>query len=568
MPADALNYSVVASELNSLLYGGRIDKITMPEKDEIVLYIRSNNKNYQLLISANPSSARCHLTTHSLTNPQNAPSFCMHLRKYLSGGNILGIEIVPFERIIKINIASKNELAFVENKVLIAEIMGKYSNIILVNSDGKISECIKHITLDTSSKRQVLPALTYTSAPPQDKVNIIDTDKITCHLQAYKGGKLDNYILKALSGLAPISITESIFNAVGTNNYKELSDKSIAKIIFELQKMYSNAITPKPCILYNQGRAVDYFYTPYNHLENDIKFYPSLNEAMDDYYFNIDKSNRFLDKSRHLQTALKNTINRTEKKLGNYLEKLNDCADFDQDRINGELLTANIYMAKYGMTELSVINYYTNEPHIIKLEGAKSPAQNAQKYYKKYTKKKRSIEMLNEQISLANTELDYYESIMNSFRLCTENTELEEIIKELTNCNIIKQPQKTKKVQKEIASPLHKINIDGYTVIVGKNNSQNDRITKQAKATDLWMHTLNIHGSHVIIENGTDTLPPIDIIEKAAQLCAYNSKAYQSGKVPVDYTFIKYVSKPKGAALGKVIYTNQKTIYVAPKEIV
>lgn len=582
MPADALNYLYITNELNSVLSGGRIDKITMPEPDEIVLNVRANARNYSLTVSASPELARCHLITRVPGNPVTAPAFLMHLRKHIGGANITGVKLQPYERVIEIGLSAKNEMGFTENKVLISEIMGKYSNIILVNSDGKISDSIKRITLDTSAKRQILPGLTYNPAPSQDKINISETEKLKDALSRFEGGRLDNYLLKNLSGLAPSTISQAVFSAIGALTLSTTLDCKAQNAVFsELKNLYEIKKI-NPCIFLSGGEYADFGFTEYNYSYSEFKYFPTLNEALDEYYFGKQRTKRLNEKSHKLVTVLKNAISRTEKKLANFMQLREDANNLEKDKLFGELITANMYRIKQGLKFIEVENYYCDPPETIciPLDENKSPQFNAQRYYKKYAKKKKTIEMTNLQIAEAEGDLEYYQSVLFSFQTLKTLAEIEETAEEMRTTGIIaadksvenkkassKNGKKALNIKSTPKTPPSKIVYNGYNIIYGRNNTQNDGITKAARASDVWLHTQKIHGCHVIIENNNSTeFPADDVLLKAAAIAAGNSKASSSENVPVDYTFAKFVSKPRGAAPGKVIYVNQKTLYVKPEK--
>lgn len=563
MPSDALHYSLMAEELNGFLSDGKLEKITMPERDEIILGIRSRGKNFCLIISAAPACPRCHLTQHSKDNPAVAPAFLMHLRKHIGGAKVLGVECLPFERVLKIKLLTRNELAVEDCKTLVAEIMGKYSNIILVNSDGTISDCIRRVNLDTSSKRQVLPGLKYLPAPVQARTDISDEQTVKAVLRGFNGGNLSSYLLKHLRGLAPVSIEEAVFRALGDNQFAEIDDIAVNKVFQKLQGLYDFSDV-SPCVRYTQLSAADFYMRRYECVSGDYKYFSTLSEAMDEFFFARDKANRFNEKSRHLSALLKTAITRTEKKLSGFLEKQQECADLDNDKLFGELLTANIYRIGKGMQGVNLENYYNEYKTVyIPLDNQKSAQANAQNYFKKYAKKKKTLQQLEAQIESARTQLDYYGSISPAFSLCTEISEIEDLQREMELVGLLKsKPSSKKKSNSKPSSPLT-VTFEGFAIRIGKNNVQNDELTKSAKKDDIWLHTQKIHGSHVVISAEGKQIPD-SVILRAAQHAAYYSKAALSQNVPVDYTAIKYVDKPKSAPPGKVIYTHHNTVYVNP----
>lgn len=560
MPADALTYAYLATQLDATLKGGVVSKISMPYKDEIILSVRRDRETFHLLLSASPSAARMHLTEHLPENPQTAPAFLMHLRKHIGGAKVVGVEAVPYERIVAVRLLSRSELGDLEEKRLIAEIMGKYSNIILVTGRGTVSDSIKHITGDISGKRIVLPGVRYETAPPQDKTDIRDTAALISHLQAFTGGKIAPHIIKRLSGLAPATVNEAVLRAVGTESADRLDAKQIDAIVRALQALYDFA-KAAPCLMLRDGVPFDFCLSPYLSYHGQAVPYASLSQAMDTLYYSAAQKTRFDERARTLYTAVKTALAHAQNKAAKLLSTKQSAADFDDDRICGELLTANLYRVKPGMTELTVDNYYTGDMSILALDARLSPADNAQRYYKRYAKKKRAHELSGAQYTETQNTVEYLSSLLASFALCSTVAELDQIRNEMETAGLVKAPR-GKKVVSAPAAPLT-FSVDGFTVSVGKNNLQNDALVRASRPDDLWLHTQKIHGSHVVIANGSRA--PESVVLRAAEVCAYYSKARESENVPVDYTLVRYVSKPKGAPPGKVIYVNQKTVYVTPR---
>ncbi len=567
MPQDALLYNFIAKELDEKLKDGKIDKIIMPSCDTIALIIRARGKNNTLLISANPSLARLYLTSEVLVSRQTPPSFLMHMRKNIGNGKILSVENVPFERIIKINILSRSELGDEQNKTIVAEIMGKHSNIIILNENGIITECIKPISLDMSSKRQVLPSLRYTTAPPQDKVNPLDKQGLTRVLSGYTGDNLQKYLLANVSALAPSTIKEVIYNVFKNNAVQTLSADNIESLCNEFSALYDQN-TLCACVKSDGVYALDTFIKPYNSIETQYIKCESVNDAMDKYFTDTADKARFNDKHRILLSSVSSAMTKLEKKLGTFLLAIENAKDYEQDKIYGEILTANIYKVRFGDSSLVADNYYTDPMEKITspLNKAKSPSFNAQKFYKSYNKKKKTIELNTIQVENINKDIEYLESIKASLAIAETTSDLNDIEVELQDCGLIKnknEKNSSKQAVKTTSGTKTTI-FEGYTIYTGKNNVQNDTLVKNSAPNDVWLHTKDIHGSHTVIVNPKKSIPPENVLRHAAALTALYSKAKSSENVPVDYTFIKFVSKPKGAKLGRVIYTNQKTLYVNP----
>lgn len=568
MPADALNYLYVVQELDYLLSGGRIDKITMPMRDTVALFIRARGENKCLYLSANSQSPRCHLTKRTFENPIAAPSFLMHLRKHIGGGKIESVSLEPFERVIKIKILSSTELKTLSEKTLVIEIMGKYSNIVLLNDDGTVSECLRHISPDVSSKRVVLPGVKLAPPPAQNKSVADSENTVSGVLDGFNGGNLCGYIQKNVSGLAPASIREAVFGALGTTEKSEISDGEKRRVASTLIGLYDGK-TLSPCVAVADGKPTDFFFRPYKSADGEIRSFDRLNDAMEYYYSFTDGEQKRSEKVKKLTALLHASITKAEKKLAALLEKNASCENYENDKLFGELITANIYLLKKGAENLTAVNYYSEngETVNIPLDKNLTPQANAQRYYKLYAKKKRTLEMNAAQIEKTESELDYLESVSLSVELANTDKDFEPIISEMENMGLIakKARKNSQKPQKQEIG-ANEFSVDGYKILIGKNNLQNDRITKNAKPFDLWLHTKDVHGSHVIVENKSEDFPPDNVLLTAAAYAAHFSKARNADKVAVDYTFAKNVSKPKNAALGKVIYVNQYTVFVTPKQ--
>ena len=569
MPADALHYKFIAKEMNEILKNGRIDKITASVADAVQLHIYKDGKLLTVVLSANPTMPRCHLISVSHQNLLPAQPFAVHLKRHITGGRIENILAEVNERILKFQITAKDELGFPRNYVLIAEIMGKHSNLILTNADGSITDCIKHISLDLSSKRQVLPGLQYEPAPTQGKIDPNNQDALNTVIAAYNGDDWAEYLLKRVSGLSPASIAEIVYNA------KECAEQDTCcanKLILEFARLFDSDELAPSIRLDENGVIQDFYLKPYHSVKGTYESVASINSAADRYYSNKEFSNVFEGKKNRINAALKASIARNEKRLSLLLDQQISAEDYENERITGEILTANLYRIKPDDKVLIAENYYTDPPVNIEipLDNALSPAKLAQRHYKRYQKKKKTLDAVLPQIETAMGALDYYEEIFSGLKNAETLADLDEISDELYEYGILKETRnEKKKILKQAGdrlSGVKRTEFEGYLILTGKNNVQNDALVKTSAPHDLWMHTKNIHSAHTVIINPQKKLPPESVIRRAAALTALYSKAAAGENIPVDYTYIKFVSKPKSAAPGKVVYTNQRTVYVTPNK--
>lgn len=587
MALDGLVINSLVKELSSQLVDGKIDKIYQPEEDELLLNIRNNGTNYKLLMSANSSNPRVYTTkSHNKKNPMKAPLFCMLLRKHIQNGRIIKIEQPDFERIIKITIESLDELKIRKSKDLIIEIMGRHSNIILVdNEENKVLDSIKRVPLSVSRYRQVLPGQKYINPPSQNKLNPIDSiDEKTFIDALLNSSKSELYksIYSSFEGISPVIAKEICIRAkldidININHIDRKDFKSLYEIFNRLFNQIKNHIF-FPCIAIDKrlNKIIDFScikLTMFNHfsfIEND-----SINYILETYYLEKDVKERIHQKSQSLRKSISTKLDRLYKKSKKQNEELLESKNADIYKINGELLTAYIYMIQKGMEEVEVVNFYdpNNENVLIKLDKRLTPSKNAQKYFKKYNKLKTALVEITEQLKITEEEINYLENIMLSITNCESIDELDEIKEELIKVGYVKGKIKDKGKSKKIketnvlkTKPYEFLSSDGFTIYVGKNNKQNDYLTlKMAINSDMWLHTKNIPGSHVIIRFDGEEIPETTIFE-AAMLAAYYSKGKMSSKVPVDYTLKKNVKKPSGAKPGMVIYETNSTMYVTPLE--
>lgn len=576
MAFDGITVSAIKAEIEDKILGGRIDKVYQPEKDEIILGIRSMGQAYKLLLTSNASNPKFHFTQTNPSNPMTPPLFCMVMRKHLQSGKIIKIEQPDFDRILNIYVESLNELGDYSVKKLVLEIMGRHSNIILTDENNTILDCIKHIGHDTSSVREVLPGREYTLPPSQGKINTLELDNNNFNevLENNPSFEIQSVIYKNYTGISPITASEICYraNVNGSTPVEALTDIQ-KEIVFNkfaglVEDIKANRFYPES-ITNEKGKTIDFSpieMTQFNGLE--IKKYTSISELIESFYANRDFAYRIGQKTQDLRKLITQNIERCIRKKDIQMQTLRSIKNRDELRLKGELLTANIYSIKKGMTTVELPNYYSENQELvaIELDSNKTPSENAQKYYKAYNKAKRTFEALKDQIKSNDEELAYLESVLTSVNNCTDEQDVKEIRRELREEGYVKKVKNQKDKSKKHSVPLHFISQDGFDIYVGKNNIQNDELTlKFARPRDIWIHTKNIPGSHVIIVANGQTIPDTTLNE-GAMLSAFYSKAKNSSKVPVDYTEKKNVKKPNGSKPGFVIYETNKTAYITTSE--
>ena len=574
MALDALAVRCLVNEIRPLIVNGRLDKIHQPEKDEIALNIRTIENKFRLVISASSAHPRLHFSDHTKKNPQTAPMFCMLLRKHIGSSKIIGIEQVDFERIVRLSFEGYDELGDLTKKHIIVELMGRHSNIILVNDDMKIIDSIKHVDFTVSSVRQILPGLTYEYPPSQDRLPF-DQLTLTSDIDFTLPQTADKTLLSAVSGISPLTSREIVYRTFGRTDIKngELNLNKQSALKAEAVRMAQSVNEGKfaPCMIreVTSGRIIDFSAINIGQYESTatVTPYESINKLLDDFYSLRDMHERMRQKSADLVKLLNNACERSTKKIIILEKTLADAENKEKHKIYGDLLTANIYMIQNGMDSIEVANYYENDMPMVKipLDTALSPSQNAQRYYKKYNKAKTAETEAAKQLKTAREELDYLESTLTALSNAETEADLNAIRTELTQEGYIKRKTVQGQKNQSASKPLHFTSPDGFDVYVGKNNTQNDYLTLRfANSSDIWFHTKNIHGSHTVIKLGIDKDVPKSTMLFAAQLAAYYSKARESSQVPVDYTQIKNVKKPNGAKPGMVIYDHYNTVYVTP----
>jgi len=581
MPFDGLVLAAVTRELKEKLVGGRIERVHQPSKDEIILLVHRPGFRGRLLLSANAKNARVHLTASAGENPATPPLFCMVLRKYLEGGRIIGFIQPELERVLIMKIESRDELGNPSPKHLICETMGKHSNIILVDpAANSIVDAVKRYSHSVSRYREVLPGRPYLSPPSQEKLNPFTADEEMFRLNCLKSPldtPLPALLQKCLGGMSTVTCREIIFRANLSPDIilDQCGDYELRSLWRALQEFIRPAGEGffEPCLTcgpkgeFQDFAAINLTHTGLKRINGEMNFLLNL------FFAEYTKNDRLKKEKNVLLSLLNKEINKLEKKLDLYEKGLDKSARAGKLKLYGELLTANIYRLEKGLTEVSLENYYGNGPRVvtIPLDPHRLPAENAQSYFKQYLKAKNTRTALKTQIIRTREILDYVEGVKTALEQTAEMSGLEEIRQELIEQGFVKRPpqksrarEKTKDKRKPVFLSFR--SSDGFRLLAGKNNKQNDLLTlKLAQENDLWLHAKDIPGTHVVIRTEGKEVPPATLAE-AASLAAYFSKARESKNVPVDYTKIKHVSKPKNARPGMVIYEQQKTIMGAPDE--
>ncbi|WP_040204906.1 Rqc2 family fibronectin-binding protein [Neobacillus jeddahensis] len=561
MSFDGLFTKAMVDELIRSLKGGRINKVHQPYKNEVILTIRANGGNQKLLLSAHPSYSRVQLTNEAYDNPSEPPMFCMLLRKHIEGHILEDLYQVDNDRMIILEIKGRNELGDLSYKQLIIEIMGRHSNIVLVDKTRNvILDSVKHVSFAVNSHRAILPGQPYIYPPEQHKQNpfsAVEGDVLK--KLDFNGGKLDRQLVEQFAGISPLFAKEVIFQS-GLANRNTVPSMFVQLI----RKIAEGDISPS--IMTSNGKESFYLF-PLGHIKGEEKSFPTLSELLDRFYFGKAERDRVKQQGHDIERLISNEKEKNDKKIVKLEDTLKEAARAEQFQLNGELLTANLYAAKKGMKEIEVVNYYDElgGTMVIPLDPRKTPSENAQKYFSKYQKAKNAVAVVVEQIEMAREEVAYFDNLIQQVQAASPK-DIQEIREELVEGGYIRERQKKGNKKSKQSKPVldHFVASDGTEIIVGKNNKQNDFLTNKLAARDeIWFHTKDIPGSHVVIRTKE---PSDETIREAAILAAYYSKARNSSSVPVDFTKVRHVKKPSGAKPGFVIYDNQQTVYVTPDE--
>ena len=567
MAFDGIVVADLVHEFRNELIGGRIAKIAQPETDELLLTIKTNDGQRRLLISADASLPLIYLTDANKPAPMTAPNFCMLLRKHIGGGRIVDIRQPKLERIIHFTIEHLDELGDLCRKELIVEIMGKHSNIIFCTSDGKIIDSIKHVSAQMSSVREVLPGREYFIPDTMHKADplTIDADTFTGLLKE-KPMPVSKAVYTSFTGISPVT-AEEICHLAGLDSAipaKEYSEDILFHLYTQFT-IYLSAIKEgrfTPAIYYDGREPKEFAALPLTHFDGyECREYPSISEVLSTFYSTRSLLTRIRQKSADLRHIVQTALERNRKKYDLQLRQLKDTENREKFRIYGELINAYGYNVEEGARKLDALNYYTNEMVSIPLDPTKTPQENAQRYFAKYNKQKRTFEALSELSKETLEDINYLESVQTALDIALTEEDLAQIREELAGAGYIRRRFTKKKVRIK-NEPLHYISSDGYHIYVGKNNLQNEELTFHfASGNDWWFHAKQAPGSHVIVKSNGDELPD-RTFEEAGRLAAYYSSMRGSDKVEIDYVQKKHVKKPNGAKPGFVVYYTNYSLVI------
>lgn len=573
MSLDGAFLHIVINELQPLI-GARVDKVYQPSREEIVVSLRTfRDGGKKIVLSANSVSARLNLTSAAFENPQQPPMFCMLLRKHLSGGKLMAIRQDGLERIVALDFECTNEIGDIVTNTLIAEIMGRHSNIILVR-DGRVIDSVKRITDDISSVRRVLPGIQYEAPPRQDRLCLLDCEPQAA-LDAVEGSpeRLCKKLSAVLEGVSPILTREIAWYSakdvdIACNALTDSARDRLRFIIGRIKAALSGGECDFTVISELSGRKKDFCFINIEQYSTAmlITHCDSANGLLDGYFASQDKSERTRQRAHDLLKLLMNSYERVSRKLELQKKELSECGEREVFRVRGDLINANIWRLEKGQSSAVLEDFTTGEPVEIQLDPRLTPAQNAQKYYTEYRKLDTAEKKLTELIAKGQQELIYIDSVFDAASRTDSESDLSEIRRELREQGYLKGGVRADEKVKKTTEPLHFRSTEGFEILVGRNNRQNDQLTlKTAKAADIWLHTQGIAGSHVIIRT-EGRQPGEQTLFEAAQLAAYHSKGRSGSGVAVDYVPVKFVKKPAGAKPGMVIFTNNRTLYVTPDE--
>ena len=559
MPLDAICTHFLAEELNQRLAGGRIDKVQQPERDMVMLSLRTKGENVRLLLAAGTGNARCHLTRANYENPAEPPMFCMLLRKHLVGARVVSIRQPDWERMLILDLDTYDEMGVSARKQLVVEMIGRSANIVLVGEDGRILDCMRRVDFAGDAMRSLQPGRFYRLPPKQEKIDFFACDAETLRSLAQQSPRdlpADQWLLQTFSGLSPMICRELAFRSNGS--YETLPAQMEA-----LQESVA-AATVSPCLLIRDGKPQDLSFMAIRQYgaETETQCYADFSTLLDAFYSRRDQEEQRRRRSHELTKKIRTARDRLVRKLSIQREELRRTERREELRCQAELITANLYRIGKGDSNLRCENYFEeNCPLItIPLDPLKTPQQNAAALYRDYRKQKAARLHLTALLEQGETELDYLNSVLAELEQAETERDLAEIRRELAETGYLKKGKTKSREKGKAQAPMLFLSDDGFEILVGRNNAQNDELTTRlARRTDWWFHTQKIHGSHVVLRcEGQE--PGEQAIEQAASLAVYYSQGREGGKLPVDYTQVRNVRKPSGSLPGKVIYSTYRTL--------
>ncbi len=572
MALDAATLALVAAELKETLLDAKIDKIYEPTRDEMLITLRCWNKTHRLLLSARSGSARVCFTAATFENPAVPPSFCMLMRKHFGGGKVIDIRMEEGDRIVYFVFQCVNEMGDLVQNTICAELMGRYSNLVLVQN-GKILDALKRVDFEDSDIRQLLPGLPYTLPPKPARPDFLAVSAVSLVTAACeKDLPIADALCRTVAGVSPVVCREAAYRAFGENTLAacELTEAQKGVLIAEIDQLkadYAAGGTPIS-VINPEGRPIEFtFFRPQQYGEGFVlKEWASFNEMLEGYYADKDHAERLRIKGKELHKAVHNMYDRAVRKQAARRDELIASEKSDKWRLYGELLSANLYLAQKGMKSITVQNWYDDGNEVtIPLDLRYSPSHNAQNYFKTYKKKQTAVRMLNELLLAGETEIAYLETVLYEVNAAQTERELNEIRAELKGQGYLKYYKQKDKKQKP-ADFMRFVSSDGFSILIGRNNAQNEKLTLHtARGKDLWFHTQNVPGSHVVVlSEGADV--PNSTKEEAAQLAVVYSSVSNGVKVPVDYTEVKNIRKTSSLAPGMVLYEKYETAIITPEE--
>ncbi len=575
MALDGAMLSLIRREIEQKALDARVDKIHKPSKDELIIGLRGKGSSMRLLISAGAEGARIHFTSNAPENPQTPPMFCMLLRKRLIGSRLCGVRQHSLDRILFLDFAATNELGDAVTLTLCAEIMGRHSNIIFLGEEGRIIDAVKRVGLETSSVRQVLPGMTYALPPASNRLSLVHASpqEIVRAVTDARDGELAKVLMTVLEGVSPILAREIASFATGGAPLlkSELVPEHWERLEFFIKSvgdMLRSGAGEPTVVLDATGKPMDFSFLAINQYAGVLQTvrYDDFSQLLDLFYSERGRIGRMRQRCHDLLKLLTNASERTARRLAVQREELRASKGREELRIKGDLLGANLYHMSKGDAVIRVENFYEEAlPEIeITLDPTLTPQQNVQRYYQEYRKAATAEDKLKAQIAAGEQELAYLESVLDIISRTSGEQELTEIREELSAQGYLRRRGKDKNLKLKAQRPLRYRSDDGFLILVGRNNTSNDRLTlRDAKKQDIWMHTHVIPGSHTVLVTDGKT-PSAAAMEQTAMIAAYHSKAREGAQVPVDYTEIKNVKKPQGAKPGFVVYEPYKTIFVTP----